>query len=75
MIKSFSIDKSRDASFTIGFANFSELNSFFKFIESDVFLKNFEAVTLKSFSVVGAQEEATENYEISFAGRFKNAKN
>jgi len=74
-IKSFAINKSREASFTIAFTSFSELNSFFKFIESEIFLKNFEAITLKNFSVIGAQEETVENYEISFDGRFKNVQN
>jgi hypothetical protein len=69
-IKSFTINKSRDASFTIAFNSFPELNSFFKFIESDIFLDNFEAITLKSFSVASAQETNSENYEISFSGRF-----
>lgn len=75
MIKSFSIDKSRKASFTIGFNSFPELNSFFKFIESEIFLNNFEAITLKSFSLAGAQDTASVNYEISFSGRFKNVQN
>ena len=69
-IKSFVIDKSRAASFTIAFNSFPELNSFFKFIESDIFLGNFESITLKSFTVVGAQETASVNYEISFSGKF-----
>lgn len=68
-IKSFSIDKSRTASFTISFNSFPELLNFFKLIESETFLKNFEQISLKSFSIVGL-EDKKENYEISFAGRF-----
>ncbi len=68
-IKSFAIDKSRAVSFTIAFNSFPDLLNFFKFIESEVFLNNFEQISLKSFTVIGS-EDKTENYEISFAGKF-----
>ncbi|MFZ6034854.1 MAG: hypothetical protein ACOYUB_01740 [Patescibacteria group bacterium] len=68
-IKSFVIDKSRSASFTIGFNSFPDLLDFFRFIESKEFLKNFESVSLKSFSVIG-DDKNQENYEISFFGKF-----
>lgn len=69
IIKSFAIDKTREASFTIAFESFPELLNFFKFIESDAFLSKFEKISLKSFSVIGGEDQA-ENYEISFAGKF-----
>lgn len=69
MIKSFGIDKSRAVSFTIAFNSFPDLLNFFKFIESESFLKNFEQISLKTFSVIGS-EDKKENYEISFAGKF-----
>ncbi len=68
-IKSFGIDKSRAVSFTIAFNSFPDLLNFFKFIESESFLNNFEQISLKSFSVIGS-EDNKENYEISFAGKF-----
>ena len=69
IIKSFAIDKTREVSFTIAFESFPELLDFFKFIESETFLDNFEQIALKSFSVIGGEDQA-ENYEISFAGKF-----
>jgi len=68
-IRSFEIDKSRTASFTISFTNFNELLEFFRFLESKVFLDNFEEISLKSFSVIGIDEK-NESYEISFKGKF-----
>jgi hypothetical protein len=68
-IKSFGIDKSRAVSFTIAFNSFPDLLNFFKFIESESFLNNFEQISLKSFSVIGSEDDK-ENYEISFAGKF-----
>lgn len=68
-IKSFNIDKSRSASFTISFNSFPDLLNFFKFIESESFLKNFENISLKSFTVIGSEDQK-ENYEISFGGKF-----
>lgn len=69
-LKSFEITKSRDAVFTIAFTDFPQLMSFFKFIESKTFLKNFETISLKSFDVIGATEGQKENYELSFSGKF-----
>lgn len=70
-LETFSITKSRDVDFKIAFTDFSQLTSFFKFIESETFLKNFETISLKSFLVIGATENQKENYELSFAGKFK----
>ena len=66
-LETFLITKSRDVDFTIAFTDFPQLMSFFKFIESETFLKNFETISLKSFSVIGATENQKENYELSFA--------
>lgn len=70
MIKEFIINKNRDFEFTIGFLSFSDLRNFFKFIESENFLKNFEKIFLKNFAVIGKNETKEENYELSFYGRF-----
>jgi hypothetical protein len=69
-LKSFIINKDRVASFTIAFSEFSRLRDFFGLIESETFLKNFESISLKSFSVIGATVENKENYELSFNGKF-----
>lgn len=68
-LKSFLISKNRDASFTVSFANLDELLSFFRFIESDNFLKNFEKVSLKNFSAIG-DSKLKQNFELAFDGRF-----
>ncbi len=68
-LKVFSIAKNRDVTFTVAFGNINSLLSFFRFIESDEFLKNFESVSLKSFSALG-ESKTKENYELAFIGRF-----
>ncbi|PIP15145.1 hypothetical protein COW98_01185 [Candidatus Roizmanbacteria bacterium CG22_combo_CG10-13_8_21_14_all_35_9] len=69
-LKSFDISKNRDVSFIISFSDFPKMMSFFKFIESSIFLKNFEQISLKSFSVLGNEVDKKENYELSFVGKF-----
>ncbi len=69
-LKSFNINKDREVNFTITFSDFNQLRDFFRFIESEAFLKNFEAISLKSFSVIGATLDTKENYELSFTGKF-----
>lgn len=68
-LKSFEINKNRQVGFSITFEEFPELMNFFKFIESEVFLKNFETISLKSFTIIGDNDNK-ENYELSFAGVF-----
>lgn len=69
-LKSFNINKNREVDFTISFADFNDLRSFFKFIESKTFLDNFETISLKTLNLFGATELKKENYELSFKGRF-----
>ncbi|MBI5127124.1 hypothetical protein HZA76_01570 [Candidatus Roizmanbacteria bacterium] len=69
-LKSFNINKDREVNFTIAFTDFTQLRNFFRFIESETFLNNFEAISLKSFSVIGATIDTKENYELSFVGKF-----
>lgn len=69
-LKLFQISKNREVEFTVTFNNFSDLMSFFKFIESEKFLKNFENIVLKSFSTRGSDANEKENYELAFTGRF-----
>jgi len=69
-IKEFNIDKNRQVDFTIAFSDFPSLRNFFKVIESQKFLKNFESIYLKSFNVIGATIDRKENYELSFYGKF-----
>ena len=62
ILKSFDINKNRQVEFSISFEQFTELMSFFKFIESEIFLKNFETISLKSFTIIGDKDKK-ENYE------------
>ncbi|MFA6081721.1 MAG: hypothetical protein WC741_04950 [Patescibacteria group bacterium] len=68
-LKSFEVNKNREASFTITFSNFSTLMDFLKFAESKEFINNFESISLKNFVVIG-NEEKKESYELSFSGKF-----
>ncbi len=68
-LKSFLIEKNREAIFTVTFADINNLLSFFRFIESEEFLKNFEWVSLKSYTAVG-DSKTKENYELAFTGKF-----
>ncbi|MDO8609997.1 MAG: hypothetical protein Q7R95_05580 [bacterium] len=74
-LKSFIIEKNRNTSFTVSFNDFSELLNFFKFVESKKFLKNFEKVSLKSFSASGGLANQVnslkkEVYDLSFSATF-----
>lgn len=68
-LQSFEINKNRQVMFSVTFEEFSELMNFFKFIESKIFLKNFETISLKSFTII-SDNNKKENYELSFAGIF-----
>lgn len=68
-LKSFLISKNREVEFSVAFINFNDLLSFFRFIESDSFLKNFEQVSLKSFSAI-ENSASKQNYELAFVGKF-----
>lgn len=68
-LKSFEVNKDREASFTVIFSNFEKLMDFLKFAESKEFINNFESISLKNFVVIG-NEDKNESYELSFSGKF-----
>lgn len=68
-LKSLDVDKTRNTSFTIAFSVFEKMMSFLKFAESEVFLSNFEKISLKNFVIIG-EKNNQENYELSFTGKF-----
>lgn len=68
-LKSFEVNKDREASFTVIFSTFEKLMEFLKFAESKEFISNFENIFLKNFIVVG-DEEKNVSYELSFSGKF-----
>ncbi|KKP60295.1 MAG: hypothetical protein UR56_C0026G0003 [Candidatus Roizmanbacteria bacterium GW2011_GWC2_34_23] len=68
-LKSLEVDKTRNTSFTITFSVFEKMMDFLKFAESEVFLNNFENISLKNLIIVG-DNKSQENYELSFTGKF-----
>lgn len=68
-LKSFDINKDHSTSFTISFSSFDTLMEFLKFAESEIFVKNFETITLKSFTIIGDKEKK-ESYQLGFNGKF-----
>lgn len=77
-IRSFAIDQQRNIQFKINFTNYQKMTEFFKFIESDKFLKDFESLSLKSFSALNsstssesANIDKPDKYELVFFGKFR----
>lgn len=68
-LKVFKINKNRDTEFIISFNDFKDLREFFKFTESEIFTKNFEKLSLKSFNINNELNQK-EDYELSFIGKF-----
>ena len=68
-LKSLAVDKTRNASFIITFSVFDKMMSFLKFAESEIFLNNFESISLKNLIIAG-NNKLDENYELSFVGKF-----
>ena len=64
-LKSFTVDKTRNTSFEITFSLFEKMMDFLKFAESEIFLNNFENISLKNLIIAG-----NKNYELGFTGQF-----
>lgn len=69
-LKSFVIDKNREVEFSVVFSNSKEFFDFFKFVESESFLKNFQKLSLKNFTTMSEKASISGNYELSFFGKF-----
>ncbi|MEK7522528.1 MAG: hypothetical protein AAB569_03035, partial [Patescibacteria group bacterium] len=54
-LKSFVVDKTRNTSFEITFSLFEKMMDFLKFAESEIFLNNFENISLKNLIIAGSQ--------------------
>lgn len=65
---SFQVDKNRDTQFKLSFNSLNQMLVSFKFIESETFLKQFEHLSLNSFS---GTAEGLNSYELSFKGKFR----
>lgn len=62
------LDKDRAVSFTIEFEDYPSLISFFKFMETNEFLKNFTDLTLQSVDVGKAKDK--DSYVLNLKGTF-----
>lgn len=76
-LSEFTIDKSRQATFTIKFQSFSDLLASFRFIESEPFLTHFDRLTMNNFSSQTTQEKkasgeaSVDEYQLTFDATFK----
>lgn len=70
-LHSVTIDKTKATSFTISFKKYEDLISFLKFAESEVFLQNFNQLSLINFSKNDTQLNKND-YRLNFTGKFIN---
>ena len=72
------IDKNRKTSFVVKFKDYEGMISFLKYVESDLFLKNFDELSMASLNL--SREIASTNrvntqlnksYQLQFQGKFK----
>lgn len=71
IIKSIEIDKDKQTTFSVSFATFEEMINFLTNIENPDFTKNFQSLTLKSFSLIQGKEINKNEYLLNFEGKFK----
>lgn len=72
------IDKTRATSFTVKFKDYEGMVAFLKYVESENFLKNFDALSMASLNlsreIATANRTSTQlnrNYQLQFQGKFK----
>jgi len=77
-LDSIEIDKNRDATFIVKFKDYDGMVQFLKYVESEEFLINFEALSMASLnlsrssgSTTKVQSAVNKNYQLQFKGRFK----
>ncbi|MBI4974046.1 hypothetical protein HZC27_05550 [Candidatus Roizmanbacteria bacterium] len=77
-LDSIEIDKNRDATFIVKFKDYDGMVQFLKYVESEEFLNNFEALSMASLNLSRAsgsttkvQSAVNKNYQLQFKGRFK----
>lgn len=76
-LSEFSINKEREATFTIKFLTFDDLLESFRFIESPAFLANFEKLSMNNFSSQSTSENNSSSnaeedvYQLTFEATFK----
>ena len=77
-LDSIEIDKNRDATFIVKFKDYDVMVQFLRYVESEEFLSNFEALSMASLnlsrssgSTTKVQSAVNKNYQLQFKGRFK----
>lgn len=77
-LDSIEIDKNRDATFIVKFKDYDGMVQFLRYVESEEFLSNFEALSMASLnlsrssgSTTKVQLAVNKNYQLQFKGRFK----
>lgn len=68
VLDALELDKSRVTKFTISFASYDILISYFKLFESQDFLKNFDELSVVKFNPI---ELSKDRYQLNFTGKFK----
>lgn len=70
ILDTIDIDKDRNTRFIVRFTNYDEMDLFLKYIESEVFLKNFSSLSLQTFSI-NKQTVSGNRFELELKGKFK----
>lgn len=70
ILDTIDIDKDRNTRFIVRFTNYDEMDLFLKYIESEVFLKNFSSLSLQTFSI-NKQTVSGNRFELELKGTFK----
>jgi hypothetical protein len=65
---SLTMDNSRLSEFTLQFPDYSSMLTFFKFAETDEFVKNFDTLVLSNFTATPGSQQS---YQLVFKGTFK----
>ncbi len=71
VLESLVIDKYKHTDFTVRFDSYEPAYAFFKYMESETFLENFNELTLVGFSLNNTGAGESKGYQLQFKGKFK----
>jgi len=71
VLRSIEISKDKKINFEVSFSTLEEMLNFLETIERGDFIKNFQKLTLKSFSLKKNQQTQTNEFQLDFEGVFK----
>lgn len=72
-IEDASIDKDKNFSFSVRFNNFDQFISFFSYVEKDIFLQNFDKISITNLYLT--EKKDNKQYILEFNGKFSQIKN